>query len=44
MGGIFALVALMLALLIPTVIYEGTAQLWHRMKEEARFRRMLKGI
>lgn len=42
--GIFTLIGLMLALVIPTALIEGTAQLWHRMKEEAKFRKMLKGI
>lgn len=42
--GIFALVGIMLALIIPTAIVEGTAQLWHKIKEETKFRRMLKGI
>lgn len=41
--GIIALVGLMALLVIPTALIEGTAQLWHRIKEEARFRRMLKG-
>lgn len=41
--GIIAMVGLMALLVIPTAIVEGTAQLWHRMKEEAKFRRMLKG-
>lgn len=44
MGGLITMLVLLLALVIPTVIYEETAQLWHRMKEEARFRKMLKGI
>lgn len=44
MGGIFALVAFLGALFTATVIYEGTAQLCRRMKEEASFRKMLKGI
>lgn len=44
MGGLITMLVLLLALVIPTVIYEETTQLWHRMKEEARFRKMLKGI
>ena len=42
--GIIAMVGLMALLVIPTAIVEGTAQLGHRIKEEAKFRRMLKGI
>lgn len=41
--GIFAMVGIMALLIIPTALIEGTAQLWHRMKEEAKFRKMLKG-
>ena len=41
--GIIAMVGLVALLVIPTAIKEGTAQLWHRMKEEAKFRKMLKG-
>lgn len=44
MGGLITMLVLLLALVIPTVIYEGTAQLCRRMKEEASFRKMLKGI
>lgn len=42
--GIFAMVGIMALLIIPTALIEGTTQLWHRIKEEAKFRRMLKGI
>lgn len=41
--GIFALVGVMTLLVIPTALIEGTAQLYHKIKEEAKFRRMLKG-
>jgi len=42
--GIFALVGVMALLVIPTALIEGTEQLCHKLKEEAKFRRMLKGI
>lgn len=42
--GIFAMVGIMALLVIPTALIEGTGQLWNRKKEEAKFRRMLKGI
>lgn len=41
--GIIAMVGLMALLVIPTALIEGTSQLWNRIKEEVRFRRMLKG-
>lgn len=41
--GIFAMVAILALLVIPTAIIEGGTQLWHKLKEEAKFRRMLKG-
>lgn len=41
--GIFAMVGILALLVIPTALIEGGTQLWHRMKEEARFRKMLKG-
>ena len=41
--GIFAMVGILALLVIPTALIEGTAQLWHKMKDEAKFRRMLKG-
>lgn len=43
MGGIFALVAFLGALFTVTAICEGTTRLCRRMKEEASFRKMLKG-
>ena len=41
--GVIALVGLMALLVIPTALIEGTAQLGHRLKEEAKFRRLLRG-
>lgn len=42
--GIFALVGMMLFLAVALAVVEGGEQLLHRIKEESRFRRMLKGI
>lgn len=41
--GIFAMVGIMALLIIPTALIEGTTQLYHKIKEETKFRRMLKG-
>lgn len=41
--GIFAMVGILALLVIPTALIEGTAEIWHRIKEETKFRRMLKG-